>query len=530
MTMKLRTLTWTGAVACFLVFALLGSIVDAQAPKPPRRGGTLRVALYNDPTTLDPGTTTNVPSIRVRNQIYETLLAWDKDTGLQPMLADRYDETADGKTYTFHLRSGVKFHDGSDFTAQDVKYTFERIAKVSPRKSDLNMIETIEVVDPHTVRFRLKFPSPLFLQGLAMWFSEITPAQNTEMQVQKSGGIQDAVGTGPFKVAEWRRGQFLRLVRFADYKPRPEPASGLAGQKIAYVDEIVMTPIKDNKVRMLSLEQGESDYAERVPPEEADRLAANPKLEIKSVPSTNWSAFYFNCTIPPTNNQAFRQAVAVGINYDELNKAGYWGRGTVTNSLVPEAQAVWRTPEHKQGYKYDPDRARRLLQEAGYKGEEVSIIAATEPPYDLVVQNLQAQLKKVGINLKPTFLESAAHEAQLYIRVSQKKPPTWNIGANFGSAFRPDPHMHYYTRGHSDVHTGFCSNKAYDTVVEKAQKLLNPVERKKLYGQAHLIQLEWVPFIVFVDEPYIEGYRKNVKGVQILDPHWDIFWGVWLEE
>jgi ABC-type transport system substrate-binding protein len=67
-------------------------------------------------------------------------------------------------------------------------------------------------------------------------------------------------------------------------------------------------------------------------------------------------------------------------------------------------------------------------------------------------------------------------------------------------------------------------------VVEKAQKLLNPVERKKLYGQAHLIQLEWVPFIVFVDEPYIEGYRKNVKGVQILDPHWDIFWGVWLEE
>src|SRR5262249_5097060 len=107
--MKLKTLTWTGAVACLLALALLGSIADAQVPKPPRRGGTLRVALYNDPTTLDPGTTTNVPSIRVRNQIYETLLAWDKDTGLQPMLADRYDETADGKTYTFHLRSGVKF-------------------------------------------------------------------------------------------------------------------------------------------------------------------------------------------------------------------------------------------------------------------------------------------------------------------------------------------------------------------------------------------------------------------------------------
>jgi peptide/nickel transport system substrate-binding protein len=508
--------------------ALAGSAADAQT-KGPRRGGTLRVALYNEVTTLDPGTTTNVPSIRVRNQIYETLLAWDKETGLQPMLADRYDVSPDGRTYVFALRKGVKFHDGSDFSAQDVKYTFERMAKVSPRKSDVNMIEAIEVVDPHTVRFRLKFASPLFLQALAMWFSQITPMQNTEMQVQKFGGIQDAVGTGPFKLAEWRRGQYMRLVRFADYKPRPEPASGLAGQKVAYVDEIVMTPIKDNKVRMLSLEQGESDYAERVPPEEADRLSANPQLEIKSVPSTNWSAFYFNCTLAPTSSQAFRQAVAYAINYDELNKAGYWGRGTVTNALIPEAQAVWRAPEHKIGYHQDLDKARRLLKEAGYTGADVSLVASTEPPFDLVIQNLQAQLKKVGINLKPTFLESAAHEAQLYVRVSQKKPPTWNIGANFGSAFRPDPHMHYYTRGHSDVHTGFCSNKAYDEVVEKAQRLLDPVERRKLYGQAHMIQLEWVPFIVFVDEPYIEGYRKNVKGVQILDPHWDMFWGVWLE-
>lgn len=518
-----------GRIALVLLLMLLispnfGSGPAAQVQ--PKKGGTLRVGLYNDVTTLDPATTTNVPSIRVRNQIYETLLAWDKDTNLQPMLADRYEVSPDGLTYTFYLRKGVKFHDGSDFSAEDVKFSFERILKVSPRKSDLVMVDKIDVVDPYVVLFRLKHVSPLFLQATAMWYSHIMPKRNTEQQIQKYGAIQDPVGTGPFKFVEWRRGQFIKLARFAEYKPRPEPASGLAGQKIAYVDEIILTPIKDNKIRMLSLEQDEIDYAERVPPEEADRLAANPKVVVKSVPSTTWDALYFNCTLPPTNKKAVRQAIAYAINYDDINKAGYWGRGTVTNSLIPEAQGVWRTPEHKVGYKFDPDRSKRLLQEAGYKGEEITIVASTEPPYDLVVQTLQAQLKKVGINLKPIFMESTGHEASLYIRASQKKAPTWNIGANFTSAFRPDPHMHYYTRAHSDVHTGFCSNKAYDTAVEKAERLLDPNERKKLYAQAHLIQIEEVPLIVLLDEPYIEAYRANLRGVQVLDPHWDIYWGV----
>lgn len=511
------------------LLVILGAwVVPATAQ--PKKGGILRVGLYNDATSMDPGTSTNVPGIRVRNQIYETLLAWDKDVNLQPMLADRYDVTADGLTYTFALRKGVKFHDGSEFTGEDVKYTFERLLKVSPRKSNLAMIDRIDVADPHTVRFRLKQAGPLFLQGVAVWFSQITPKQNTEQQLQKHGQILEPVGTGPYKLAEWKRGQQIRLVRFADYVPRPEPASGLAGQKIAYLDEVLYIPIKENKIRMLSLEQGEVDYVQQVPAEESQRLAADPKIEVKSVPGTNWSAIYFNATLKPTSSKAMRQAIALAINYDELNKAAFWGRGTVNNSLIPEAQANWRTPEHKVGFKADPQRVKRLLQEAGYQGEELIFQTSNEPVYDLLAQNLQAQLKRAGINIKLNVLESAAHGASLYVRSSQNKAPTWHMGLLVSMAFRPDPDMHYYTRGHSSAHVGLWKNEAYDALVEKARAVQNAPERRRLYAQAHQLLLDEVPFIVLLNEPYIDAYRKTVKGVQVLDPHMDIFWGVWLEK
>jgi peptide/nickel transport system substrate-binding protein len=515
-----------------LLPALLAAFAAWPAPAAaqPKKGGVLRVGLYHDATNMDPGTSTNVPAIRVRNQVYETLLAWDKDVNLQPMLADRYEASADGLTYTFALRKGVKFHDGSAFTAEDVKFTFERLLKVSPRKSNLAMIDRIEVVDPHTVRFRLKHAGPLFLQGVAMWFSQITPKQNSEQQLQKHGQILDPVGTGPYRVADWKRGQQMRLVRFADYVPRPEPPSGLAGQKIAYLDEVVYIPVKDNKIRMLSLEQGEVDYAQQVPPEEAQRLAADPSLEVKSVPGTNWSAIYFNATLKPTASKAMRQAVALAINYDELNKAAFWGRGTVNNSLIPEAQAGWRTPEHKAGFKTDIPRVKRLLQEAGYQGEELVFQTSNEPVYDLLSQNLQAQLKRAGINIKLNVLESAAHSAALYVRSSQNKAPTWHMGLLVSMAFRPDPDMHYYTRGHSSAHVGMWKLEAYDALVEKARAVPGVAERRRMYAQAHQMLIEEVPFIVLLDEPYIDAYRKTVKGAQVLDPHMDIFWGVWLEK
>lgn len=520
-----------GLIAASLL-ALVALVWPAPAPleaQQPKKGGTLRVGMLGDPTSLDPGTSASPAGIRVRNAIYETLLAWDRELRLQPMLADRYEVSADGLTYTFHLRKGIVFHDGSPLSAEDVKFTYERALKVSHRKADLAMIEAIEVVDPHTVRFKLKSAGALFLQATASWFTQITPKRATEQQLQKSGEILEPVGTGPFRFVEWRRGQHIKLVRFADYKPRPEPPGGLAGAKIAYLDEVVFVPIKDDRIRMLSLEQGEVDYAQQVPAEEADRLASNTRLKVESVPGTNWTSIYFNTGMAPTSSKAFRQAVAIAIDYDQINRAAFWGRGTVNHSLLPAALALWRTPEHAQGYRQDTGRARQLLQQAGYKGEEIVLETRNEPDYELVSQNLQAQLRKVGINVRLNTLESAAHIGSLYSRARQKRPPTWHIGLLANSVFRPDPDMYYYPRGHSQFHVGFWQNARYDALVEKARASRDANERRKLYAEAHALHIEEVPFIVLVNEPYIEAYARHVKGVQVLDPHQDIYWGVWLD-
>lgn len=529
--MPKRLLVFAASILMSSALVALGLSGEVEgASSSPKRGGTLRVGLFNDATVIDPGVSTNVPAIRVRNMIYETLLAWDAETNLRPMLADGYEASPDGLTYTFRLRKGVTFHDGTPFAAEDVKFTFERVLRVSPRKSDLSMIDRIEVVDPHTVRFRLKHAGPLFLQAVAMWFSQITPKAHTESQLQKHGDVLEPVGTGPFKVVEWRRGQHLKLARFEGYRPRSEPTSGLAGAKVAYLDQILFVPIKDSKVRVLSLQQGEIDYAQAVPPEEADALAADENVIVESVPGTNWTALWMNVTRPPMDSRAMRQAIAFAIDYDELNRAAFWGRGTVNNSLLPLSQAAWRTAEHKVGYGHDLERVKRLLAEAGYKGEEIIFETRNEPVYDMVSQNLQAQLKRHGINLKLNYLESAAHGASLYVRSRQKKSPSWHIGLLVSHAFRPDPDMHYYTRGHSSAHIGFWKNAEYDAVVEKARRLLDPEERKALYARAHQIHIEEVPFIVVADEPYIDAYRSYVRGARVLDPHMDVLWGVWLDK
>ncbi|MFW6116586.1 MAG: ABC transporter substrate-binding protein [bacterium] len=448
------------------------------------------------------------------------------------MLADSYDVSGDGLTYTFYLREGVKFHDGTEFTAEDVEFTYQRMLEVSPRKSNVDMIREIEVVDPHTIRFILSGASGPFLQATGMWFTQITPKEHTQAQLEEYGEIIEPVGTGPYKVVEWKKAQgIVRLAPFEDYKPRPEPASGLAGEKIAYFDEIVFEPIVEDEVRLLSLQEGEIDYAEQVPPEAADRLEANPDLVVESVPGTNWSALWFNVEKSPTDSKAMRQAMAYAVDYSDVNDAAFWGYGNTSNSLIPAAQASWRMPAHEIGYEKDLDRVEQLLEEAGYEGEEIVFETRSgEPIYDAISQNLQAQWKEAGINVTLNYLESAAHGASLYIRSRQDEIPPWHVGLLVNHAFRPDPDMHYYTRGHSAEHIGYWSNDEYDQLVERGRNEVDPEVRKEIYAEAHRIHIEEVPFLVLLHHPYIEAYQSYVKGVRVLDPHWDIFFGAWLDK
>jgi len=521
MTPVLRRLVWLSCAS------ILAWPVLVRAQDTPRRGGEIRVATYGDPGTLDPHITTDVPALRIRNQICETLITWDAQTKEAPMLADSWESSADGTVWTFKLRRGVKFHGGQPLRAADVKYSFERILKVSPRKTDYQMIKEIRTPDDSTVQFVLSARSNAFFSALAMYWAQVVEAASTERQVKETGGVATPNCTGPFKVAEYRRGQSLKLVRHEAYVPRPEKPSGTAGARVAYADALIFTFIPDANVRLLSLQQGEVHYIERVLPEQVEQLRKMPGIEVEAIAGTQWSAIYFNFTKGWGQKKEFRQAVSLALNYEELNRAVYYGTGKANNSLIPESQGIWRTREHARMFPYDVEKAKALLKQIGYNGEPIDMPIPKETVSDLFGQSMQAQLAKAGINLKITYMEQAAQLDLVYSR-RRNQPPPWDFAFLAGSAFRPDPDQHYYTRAHTSSHVGMYSNPAYDKLVEEARKEPAFEKRKALYAQAQTMLMDDIPLIVIGNSPYIEAYSKKLRGVEVRDPHFDYFWNVWL--
>lgn len=507
--------------------ALLLLVPAAWGQDAPRRGGEIKVATYGDPGTLDPHVTTDVPALRIRNQICETLITWDAQTRESPMLADAWENSADGTVWTFKLRRGVKFHGGQTLRAADVKYSFERILKISPRKTDYHMIKEIRTPDDFTVQFVLGSRTTAFFPALAMYWTQIVEAASTEKQVRETGGVQTPNCTGPYKVGEYRRGQWIKLVRHDGYVPRPEKASAMAGARVAYADAITFTFIPDANVRLLSLQQGEVDYIERVLPEQVDQLRKIGGVEVVANPGTQWTAIYFNFTKGWGQKKEFRQAVALSLNYEELNRAVFYGTGKANNSMIPESQAIWRTREHARMHPYDVERARALLKQIGYSGEPIDMPIPKETVSDLYGQTMQAQLAKAGINLKISYMDQAAQVDLVYSR-RRNQPPPWDVAFLAGSAFRPDPDQHYYTRAHTSAHVGMYSNATYDKLVEDARREGNFEKRKALYAQAQTMIMDEIPLIVLGNMPYIEAYSRKLRGVEVRDPHFNYFWNVWV--
>lgn len=513
------------AVAATAVLAVIPPGVTAA--EEPRRGGELKVGTFGDPGTLDPHITTNVSALRIRNQVCEGLIAWDANVKESPMLADRWETSSDGTVWTFHLRKGVSFHGGQVMKSSDVKYSFERILKVSPRKTDYGMIKDIRTPNDSTVQFVLDRQTNAFFPALAMYWAQVVEQSSTEKQVKETGGIQAPNCTGPYRVAEYKRGQYVKLVRHEGYTPRPEKPSAMAGARVPYLDAITFLFIVDANVRLLSLQQGEIHYAELILPEQVAQLRQSPGIDVKAIPGTQWTAIYFNFTKPWTQKHEFRQAVGMALNYDEINKAVFYGAGRTNNSMIPESQAAWRTPEHARMHPHDPAKARQLLKQIGYNGEPIELPTSKEAVADLTAQTIQAQLAKVGISIKLTYGETAALLDQVYARRRNQKP-SWDIAMLAGSAFRPDPDQHYYTRAHTKAHVGLYSDPAYDAIVEEARAETSFEKRKALYAKAQTILMNELPMIVLNNMPYIEAYSKKLRGIEVRDPHFDYMWNVWL--
>lgn len=383
-----------------IVIALLTAISHAQTKAKPKvepkpvSGGSLTIAQGVEPPGLDPSTATSAAIPRVvYGNVLEGLVRIDRDGKIIPALASEYKISKDGKEYTFLLKKGVKFHDGKAFEAEDVKFTFERLMDPNitiPNRKYYNDIEAVDLIDPHTVKFKLKNVNSMFLFNLARPDSIIINKQTADR-------LKTApVGTGPFKFVEWVRGDRIHLEKFAAYHRKGLP----------YLDKVTFKFIGDPSAQIASLKAGDVDViGYDVSPENALLLEKDPKFKVLNGYTTTEVILSTNQTRKPFDDVRVRRAMAHAIDRSALIKGAMSGYGVPIGSHMDPGNPYYI--DLTSAYPYNPAKARQLLAEAGYPNGFEAVIKVPER-FAYAKRSgeiLTDMLAQVGIRLKIELTE-----------------------------------------------------------------------------------------------------------------------------
>jgi len=481
----------------------------ASTADQPKRGGTLTMATRKDLTTMNPLVTTRSTDRSIRDLMFEPLVGIDLKGKIQPYLAESWDISKDGRLYTFHLRKGVKFHDGREMTAQDAKYAIDY--SMNPKNgayglTRLRLIESVETPDKYTLKLSIKKASPAFLTQLTtIGAFSVIPKES----LQEGGTRPDRFppGTGPFKFVEWKSKQRMVFDRFDEYW----------GQK-ANVDRVILRPIANSTVRFTALRAGDVDIVERAPYEWV-RAVADGKIkniDIVKAPYAGFRRLYFNVADPPFNNKQLRQAVAHAMNKKEILSAAYFGFGETTDQKYPRGH-TWYI-DGVPSPSYDLEKAKALLEQSGYKkGKTLTIMLRQGEDQATEATVLQAQLKKIGLKVKLDVLDYGSY-------TDRQRRGDYSF-MFFGGGYDPDPTLVYGPdltcvnpkRRISNV-AAYC-NKEVEALVKKAETEMDPTKRKALFKKIVTQVSEDLPFIpvgyvprFFTVRTYVKGFTTDAGG------------------
>lgn len=374
------------------------------------------------PPTLDPYFSTSVSTRNIAMHIFETLITRDENNAVIPQLAASVDESADGLTYTFKLRRGVKFHNGKEMTSADVKASMERYKRMALQKVILAPVTAIEAPDAHTIVMRLDKRVPAFLDELSSFVTPlaILPAD----QASRDGGKIDIIGTGPLQFVEWKPDSHVRLKRFADYAvdTRDKGTNGFAGRKEIHFEQVDFKLVKDPGARVAGLESGQFHIIEDLPVPAAKRLTGNPKIALYDLKNWWLHGAWVNHAKSPTQDNRVRRALQIALDMEEIMEIATDGAYVLQPGLQYPGNPYYVTNGAQHYNRKDPEGARKLLAEAGYKGEELVII--TNSSYQSMYKAAQVaaeQLKAAGFKVRMDVFDWATAMAR------RRDANAWNL-------------------------------------------------------------------------------------------------------
>lgn len=470
-------------------------------------GGQLRVAMSAQPPTLDPHTTTAISSSYVTEQFYEGLVTVNSNYEAVPHLAESVEISDDGKTYTFFLRQGIKFHNGKEMTAEDVAASMNRWKDISPSGvPEIIQEGHFKVVDDYTVSLEINAPSPLLLASMGTnRFAAIMPKEVIE-EADESG-VKEFIGTGPFKLAEWKQDQYVYLTKYEDYQVVDLPADGTAGRREALVDDVYFIAVPDAATQVAGIQTGEYDMVLDLPNAYYEQVSNNPDLHV-DVTMYGTMTLLLNKNEGIFSDVKMRQAVNAAVDFDQILLASFISEDLyrANSSYMLQEQTLWYTEAGSDSYNQkDVEKAKKLLEEAGYNGETVTIITSRdyEHLYNAAVVTKE-QLDNIGMNV----------ELEVYdwptVSTRSADPSTWGIFPN-GFAGRSAPtEIPYFNNNYVDGPKDDKTNELLSSIASAETE----EEAEKLWNELQKYSWEFLPTIKIGDFPKITVMRTGVEGYQ----------------
>jgi peptide/nickel transport system substrate-binding protein len=474
---------------------------------------------------LDPITTTAYITRNHGYMIYDTLFATDAKFQVQPQMVDKYELSKDQLTYTFTLRDGLKFHDGQPVRSADCIASIERWAKRDALGQKMaEVTESWKAVNDKTFTLKLKRPFPLVLEALAKPSSNVPFIMPERIaKTDASTNITEAIGSGPFKFVkeEWVPGSKVVYVKNADYVPRKEPPSWAAGGKVVKVDRVEWIYIPDSATAAAALNAGEVDWWEQLPPDLIPVLARNKAIKVENIdPLGSMGLIRFNFLYPPFNNPKMREALLYAVDQNDyvLGIAGDPKNGHTCYSYftcgTPLSSEVGAGP--MKG-KRDLEKAKQLIKEAGYKGEKIVIISATDQPIVHSQSLLTLEmLRKLGLNAEL----QVGDWGTLITRRTSKEPVekggwsifhTWLVGPDLTT-----PAVNFAIRGSGQKGWfGWPDDAKIEELRDAWFAATDAMGSKKAADAVQARAFEFVPYIPTAQFILPTAYRSNLSGVII---------------
>ena len=418
-------------ITAVAVAAALGAVAVTPALAQQKKGGQLRYAYTAGPGTLDPYVSSSAVELEVIHHLFDSFITVGERYETRPMIAASYEISDSAKTFTFKVRKDVKFHNGGRLTSADVLASFERYRKISPNAVIFSDVASATAPDPETFIVKLNKTNAVFIDILKspVYPFVILPAA----QKDKAARELDIIGTGPYKLGEWTKGSHLVLERFDGYSANPayKDRDGYAGKRVAYLDSIRYNFIPEPNSRIAALQSGDVDVVAGIPPELAKRFASNPDIEVQTVFPYCMQVFIVNSAQGPTALSKVRQAIAAVVDAGEIATAT-GAVNKLTHSLVYSTSPYYQGDKMKAYYdQKNPDKAKKLLVEAGYKGETITLQTTAEyPNFRTAILVLSEQMKAAGMTVKVDVVDWTTNASNM-----QRGTGTWNVST-----------------------TGFCSN------------------------------------------------------------------------